>query len=506
MTGLGSGAPGRDSTTDEAPRRGFGWQILAILAIALVFRLMMAYGFDALRGSGFKSDLDLFRFWADNLAKDGPFGFYDRDFFADYTPGYLYALWLVGVVGQLLGGVGDLIKLPAILTDVVLGLVVYLMARDLGVSERRSTIAGAVVVLNPITWFDSVVWGQVDSFGVVFLLLSVRELWKARSERAAIFAVVAALVKPQLAILVPIVAAVTIRRALWPDGAFGSEGAPKPSGFRWERRMQGPIRILSTAVAGFVTAVVVSAPFGLSVISFSTTAPFIDSSLLRLIFSTASTYSYVSVNAYNLWALFPVDGQSMATSRGWQYDAPVPDASSWAAIGPLPAAVVGGALLALLLFVVVPVLVARRPDRLTILVGVSVLALAFFAVPTRVHERYLFPLFAIAAIPFAFSWRWRIFYIVASIATFLNMYAVLTTIYPDNPSISDWLGIGDGDHVPGGGDADRPPPHCRLPVGVRAAAPGRPADVRGGARARARARRVGRATGPRARARGRHGL
>ena len=207
--------------------------------------------------------------------------------------------------------------------------------------------------------------------------------------------------------------------------------------------MQGPIRILSTAVAGFVTAVVVSAPFGLSVISFSTTAPFVDSSLLRLIFSTASTYSYVSVNAYNLWALFPVDGQSMATSRGWQYDAPVPDASSWAAIGPLPAAVVGGALLALLLFVVVPVLVARRPDRLTILVGVSVLALAFFAVPTRVHERYLFPLFAIAAIPFAFSWRWRIFYIVASIATFLNMYAVLTTIYPDNPSISDWLGIGD---------------------------------------------------------------
>ena len=96
-----------------------------------------------------------------------------------------------------------------------------------------------------------------------------------------------------------------------------------------------------------------------------------------------------------------------------------------------------------LLFVVVPVLVARRPDRLTILVGVSVLALAFFAVPTRVHERYLFPLFALAAIPFAFSWRWRIFYIVASIATFLNMYAVLTTIYPDNPSISDWLGIGD---------------------------------------------------------------
>ncbi len=192
--------------------------------IALVFRLIMAYGIDALRGSGFRSDLDLFRFWADDLATNGPFGFYDRGFFADYTPGYLYALWLVGVVGHLLGGIADLIKLPAMLTDVALGLVVYLMARDLGVGERRATLAGAVVVLNPITWFDSVIWGQVDSFGTVFLLLAVRELWRARTERAAILAVVAALVKPQLAILVPIIAVVTIRRALWPEGATETRG------------------------------------------------------------------------------------------------------------------------------------------------------------------------------------------------------------------------------------------------------------------------------------------
>ena len=61
-------------------------------------------------------------------------------------------------------------------------------------------------------------WGQVDSVGVVFLLLGVRELWKGRHERAAILTVVAALIKPQLGILIPIVAWVTVRRALWPDG------------------------------------------------------------------------------------------------------------------------------------------------------------------------------------------------------------------------------------------------------------------------------------------------
>ena len=161
-------------------------------------------------------------------------------------------------------------------------------------------------------------------------------------------------------------------------------------------------------------------------------------------FSTAATYSYVTVNAYNLWALFPVNGESTASNGLWVPDAPIPDVTSWAQIGPFPAALVGGLLLGLLLFVVVPLLVARKPDRLTILVGVCVLALAFFVVPTRVHERYLYPLFGLAAILFAFSWRWRAVYLVASLATFLNMYVVLTTIYGYmNPNIQDWLGIGE---------------------------------------------------------------
>ena len=169
-----------------------------------------------------------------------------------------------------------------------------------------------------------------------------------------------------------------------------------------------------------------------------------DSSLLRLVFSTAAQYSYATVNAYNLWALFPVDGASMATSGGWVFDSPVKDADQLGGrSGPFPAALVG-AVAPARHGGVVSLAVARRPDRLTILVGVSVLALAFFVVPTRVHERYLFPLFGLAAILVAFSWRWRIVYAVASIATFLNMYVVLTTIYPDNPSVSDWLGIGPG--------------------------------------------------------------
>ena len=71
---------------------------------------------------GSAADLGLFNYWADTLAKHGPWGFYARASYADYTPGYLYALWPVGRRRRSsLGGVGDLIKLPAIITDVLLG-------------------------------------------------------------------------------------------------------------------------------------------------------------------------------------------------------------------------------------------------------------------------------------------------------------------------------------------------------------------------------------------------
>src|ERR1035437_1739303 len=76
VTASGSGTPGRGLRTDDAPRRGIGRPIIAILAIGLIVRLIMAYAFPPLAGSGFKTDLDLFRYWADVLATHSPWGFY----------------------------------------------------------------------------------------------------------------------------------------------------------------------------------------------------------------------------------------------------------------------------------------------------------------------------------------------------------------------------------------------------------------------------------------------
>jgi hypothetical protein len=451
-------APGKPSRGADAPTRTtWTWDgvgaLLIVLAAALAFRLIIAKAYP---GTGLQFDLDSFRGWAGDLATNGLRGFYERPGFHDYTPGYLYVLYLVGLVGQASGGIGDLIKLPAILADVAIGWLVWSMAIELGAKRGVALLAAAIAVANPVSWFDSVVWGQVDSFGVVFLLLGVRELWRDRPERSALWTVIAALIKPQLGILIPVVAVVTIRRALWPPTDPQSPEAPgdlgPPGGVldrlrAWERRTNDPIRILTTGIVGLLTAVVLCAPFGLSVIELRDGG--LHSGLVEQIFKTASGYPYVSVNAYNPWALAELDGTGIAANGGWICDAAIknplpggPDCATAFAFGPIPALYVGTALL-LAAFVVVCAAIARRPDRLTILVGVTVLAIAFFVLPTRVHERYLFPFFSLGAILAAVSPRWLVAYIALSAATFLNMYVVITTIYPNvEKGMVDWLGIG----------------------------------------------------------------
>ncbi len=299
MTGpaIGEPDPGRAAPS----RTGYGdtGGILVLLALGLTFRLIIAY---LLPGSGFSNDVAAFRFWANELATHGLNGFYNRGFFIDYSPGYLYVLWAVGVVGNALGGIGDLIKIPPILADVILGYLVWTMVQELGGGRRAARLGALIVVINPITWLDSAIWGQVDSVGAVALLLAIRELWRDRPERAASLAALAAIIKPQLAIIIPVLAVVVIRRALWPKGGFGVEDAAAPIAAAaprtpWERRARGPLRIATAGLVGLLTLVVLSLPFGLSL-----------PGLVAQVVKAAAGYPYLTVNAFNPWALVIQEG------------------------------------------------------------------------------------------------------------------------------------------------------------------------------------------------------
>ncbi len=445
-TGLPDGsaeAPTQTTGTNAYVERMKAYVPLALLvALGLALRYIIAAQLLP-TGAGFGVDLISFRAWAGNLAAEGLPGFYGRISFIDYTPGYLYVLWLVGAIGRLMGGIGDLVKAPAIIADLALAWLVWSMTLELGASRRRALLAAGIVLFNPITWFDSAIWGQVDSVGVVFLLISLRELWRDRPERAALFGTIAAIIKPQLGIIVPLAAAIIIRRALAPpdDAEIGVDGRPaaRREPLRFLADLARPLQIVTAGVTGVLTAALLSAPFSLSIID-----------LFGKIGGAASGYPYLTVNAFNQWALIVQNDNGLARSGVWICDgswpsvrgAPAPCGGEGFFFGPVPALVVGAILLVAVIGLV-SAAVARRPDRLTMLVGLAALALAFFVVPTRVHERYLFPLYALGAILAAVSFRWRVAYVVLSAATFANLYAVLTRPFYDNPGIVDWLGIGE---------------------------------------------------------------
>ncbi len=443
MTGPEPGDPTEGATAETGTTRtGSDFRAIAILiAVGIALRLIIAYVLLA-PGSGFGVDVSAFRYWADNLAQQGPFGFYTRGFFADYTPGYLYVLWLVGIAGSFVGGAGDLIKLPAILADGALAFVVWWMVRDLGGGRRAALLGAGLVLFNPVTWFDSAIWGQVDSVGTVVLLLAVRELWKGRMVPATVLTTIAAIIKPQFGILIPIAAVVILHRYLatrptreGPPGrvwrVLASLGVRRPV-------REGPIDVVGVLVAGIGTAFALSLPFAL-----------MPWDLAMKIATTAAQYSYLTVNAYNPWALVSLDGSGLASSGTWVLDVARDPGQPFLALGPVPAVAVGTALL-LALIAVLCAIVWRRDDRRTLLVVLMVIALGFFILPTRVHERYLYPAFALGAILAATSFRWRLAYLVLAVATFLNLYAIITLPFYDNPGIADWLRMGDLVRSPAG--------------------------------------------------------
>ena len=355
-----------------------------------------------------------------DLAQHGPFGFYDRGFFADYTPGYLYVLWLGRASSAARSAASATSSScprssPTASWRTSSG---RWCARSAAGSARRSS-GPPSSSSTPITWFDSAVWGQVDSVGDVFLLLGLRALWRGQSVRAAILAVLAAIIKPQFGILLPIVAVVLLRRHLRTHGH-----GERPIGLVWA----APIRRRSGDRPSSSRS---RSPSGRADLLYKVCGQTVTPRRLRV----PDGQRVQPVGAHPARRQRPRrDGHvGPRRSGGTRARRPLVRAASRVMVG--TGLLLAGDRASSLV-------VSRRDDRRTILVGLTVMAIAFFVVPTRVHERYLFPFFAFGAILAATSNKWRVAYAVLAAASFVNLYAILTLPFYDNPGISDWLGVG----------------------------------------------------------------
>jgi hypothetical protein len=391
--------------------------LIVLLLGGLALRLTIAYVL--FPSSGFESDIASYTSWALTLGQHGPGGFYANAGFSDYPPGYLYLLWPIGLLAQGMadpsGFAAGLVKLPPILLDLAVGYVLYrLVLGWLWPGRRAETVAlaaAALYVFNPVSFYDSALWGQSDAAGALVMLLGLAALIRGNSEGAASLAVLAALVKPQFGVvLLPLVAFVLLKRHLVRPGSGPRHApwGPRPlSG--WLPTQQGPVRLLTAALAALLTFLVLALPFGMGPWEY------VDRML-----GTAGGYSYLTVNAFNVWALVGAGGNpSLAASPLTWSDDTLP------LLGPLPGVAVGAALL-VGGFLWGTVRGALRDDRWTLIAALAFLAIAFFVLPTRVHERYIFPAIALLPLLAAVSRRWALALLLVSVGAFVNLHAILT--------------------------------------------------------------------------------
>lgn len=349
-----------------------GRSLFAVLLAALALRLVLAACFQ-----GFPSDYACFYSWARMAFEDGLRGFYDAGVFADYPPGYIYVLWVVGLLLHLSGAEYLsaasflIVKLPAILCDIAGGLLIYRLAAGRR-AARTALFAAAFYVFNPAVILNSSIWGQVDAVMCLALLEMCALLTERRTIPAYFVFALGILLKPQMLIFTPVL-------------IYGIIECVILENFSWKRFRDN----LYCGLAAILGMALLCVPFG---------GP---GKIIRLYTQTMSSYPYATVNAYNFWALV---GKNWASQDGSFLAVKY---SAWGSA----AIVLAVALSAWLFFQS-----GKKESRYFTSAAVLILVVFLFAV--RMHERYLFP--ALALILSAWALR--------PLNSFLASYAVLSAV------------------------------------------------------------------------------
>lgn len=180
-----------------------------LLSGALLLCLVLALVTD-----GYPYDMSCFVAWGDKLAAEGPAAFYSEGYFADYPPGYLWVLGLVGAIRAALHITYEskwtyfLLALVPSLCDCGLAWLVYKTAKrsSRGVKEHTALVLTAFTAFNPLMLFDTGVWKQIDGAFALPLVLCFVLLEQRRYLPAAVLYGVALAIKPQALLFGPVLA------------------------------------------------------------------------------------------------------------------------------------------------------------------------------------------------------------------------------------------------------------------------------------------------------------
>lgn len=310
---------------------------------------------------GFEGDVWLFEKWGDIMSQDiGQFyvNAKEQTPVADYPPFYMYVLGIVGKIMNWMGiAVGNnlfklAVKMPPMLADLVSAFLIYYICEKLSETEKGrwlhdgwSLLFAGLYLFNPMVLFDSVVWGQMDSFLAMFILLAIYAVMKKKVTLSAILFAICILIKPQGLFAGPVLLFYVLR-----------EGTIK----------QRIANFFKCAVAILTTAFIITLPYTLKNITF----------IYDLFTETANNYDYASVNGFNFFTLMGLNWVEDTSFKvlGLTYYA-------WGMIF-LGLVVVAGGVLYMLL--------PKEYEHRTLLIALFLIA-GIFNFTVRMHERYLFP-------------------------------------------------------------------------------------------------------------------
>lgn len=366
------------NTNTNRQEQMFG--LVLLFAGAFILHLICAVAY-----RGYDVDIGCFSWWSDAVFENGITKFYGLDAFTDYPPGYMYVLWVIGAVKKLFGLASDgtagilLIKLPAIACDLLIGYVIYLIAKKY-TKFQNAILFSAMYMFNPAVIINSATWGQVDSVFTLFVLLMCYFVTEKKLTASYFVFAVGILIKPQTLIFTPVLIYGIIDQVFLND--FDIKKMLKELGF---------------GLLAIAMIFALAAPFGLS----DVVSQYID---------TMGSYEFASVNAYNLWTLL---------GKNWHGQDEIFLFMSFKQWGTF--------------FIVAIVAVSalfsirnKESESKYYLTG-ALIVTAMFTLSVRMHERYMYPALALllAGAVVKRNKNFFVAYGVMSFVHFLNVFHVL---------------------------------------------------------------------------------
>lgn len=371
--------------------------LTVILCAGFLVRTIIAVTFP-----GHPYDIQAFIHWSSAAARNLPDIYFDPNipprFTLTYPPVYLYVLSFLGNLIHFFLVESNsilliILKLPAIIADIITGYLLYRFSKK-HLSLSMSLFIVGLYVFNPVIIFNSALWGQVDSFLTLFIMIGLLLIDAGRLPWASALFVLAILTKPQGVFVLPVL--------LWE--LFQRK---KVKDFLW------------SGLAGIIT-------FGLVILPFSMVrGPFW---IVQQFIKTAKQFPFATVNAYNIYALF---GANLKYDSGnfilFNY-------YTW------------GFIFILGLLGLGTYLYRNNPNRENTQNGLSfltafLLLVGIFVLATRMHERYLFAALTIALLVYIRIPDRRILYLFAglTVTNYLNIAQICFDAFHLNTYGPDWI-------------------------------------------------------------------